>query len=220
VLVVIVNNKLPVQGVTLAGLRQLLPACRHGRDRWEDQNTSWRGEYDLRPDITLAGEIEVHVPEGDTAVVETLKMLAGDDICPYRTKPGELLYMLAEQAGPTFAVVRWSQWINFMDTGDFGKRLRPLKVGCGRGEDLPPEKESIKQGIYPEHQGQRLGAVLLADALQRAFESAGTVGSSMVEVDALDEPAAGFYAAHGFVCLPDPLRLVLPMRLAGGRAAR
>jgi hypothetical protein len=61
---------------------------------------------------------------------------------------------------------------------------------------------------------------LLADALQRAFESASTVGSSMVVVDALDESAAGFYAAHGFVRLPDSLRLVLPMRLAGGRTER
>ena len=70
--------------------------------------------------------------------------------------------------------------------------------------------------VAKDRQGQRLGAVLLADALQRAFESASTVGSSMVIVDALDEAAAGFYAAHGFVRLPDSLRLVLPMRLAGG----
>ena len=74
--------------------------------------------------------------------------------------------------------------------------------------------------VATEHQRQRLGAVLLADALQRAFESASTVGSSMVVVDALEESAAGFYAAHGFVRLPDSLRLVLPMRLAGGRAER
>src|SRR5271165_168618 len=74
--------------------------------------------------------------------------------------------------------------------------------------------------VATEHQGQRLGAVLLADALQRAFESASTVGSSMVVVDALDEAAAGFYAAHGFVRLPDSLRLVLPMRLAGGKTQR
>ncbi len=64
-------------------------------------------------------------------------------------------------------------------------------------------------------QGQHLGSILLADALHRAFESADSVGSSMVIVDALDEIAAGFYAAHGFVRLPDSLRLVLPMRLAG-----
>jgi len=40
---------------------------------------------------------------------------------------------------------------------------------------------------------KHLGAILLADALQRAFESAST---------------------------PDSLRLVLPMRLAGGRTER
>jgi|SRR5208282_516837 len=74
--------------------------------------------------------------------------------------------------------------------------------------------------VARERQGQFMGAVLLADALQRAFESASTVGSSMVMVDALDEPAAGFCAAHGFVRLPDSLRLVLPMRLARGTAER
>jgi predicted GNAT family N-acyltransferase len=75
--------------------------------------------------------------------------------------------------------------------------------------------------VAKDRRGQHLGAVLLADALQqRAFESASTVGSLMVIVDALDEPAAGFYAAHGFVRLPDSLRLVLPMRLAGGTPER
>ena len=70
--------------------------------------------------------------------------------------------------------------------------------------------------VAKDRQGQRLGKVLLADALQRAFDSASTVGSSMVIVDALDEAAAGFYAAHGFVRLPDSLRLVLPIHLPGG----
>jgi GNAT superfamily N-acetyltransferase len=74
--------------------------------------------------------------------------------------------------------------------------------------------------VSKDRQGQGLGSVLLADALRRAFESASTVGSSMVVVDALDESAAGYYAAHGFVRLPDSLRLVLPMRLAGGVAER
>jgi hypothetical protein len=48
-----------------------------------------------------------------------------------------------------------------------------------------------------------------------AFESANTVGSPPVIVDALDERAVDFYAAHGLVRLPDSARLVLPMRLAG-----
>jgi predicted GNAT family N-acyltransferase len=67
--------------------------------------------------------------------------------------------------------------------------------------------------VATDRQGQRLGAVLLADALRRALASAETVGSSMVVVDALDDGAAAFYAAHGFVRLPESLRLVLPMRL-------
>ena len=37
----------------------------------------------------------------------------------------------------------------------------------------------------------------------------------MVIVDALDEAAAGFYTAHGFVRLPESPRLVLPMRVVG-----
>jgi predicted GNAT family N-acyltransferase len=67
--------------------------------------------------------------------------------------------------------------------------------------------------VATDRQGQRLGAVLLADAMRRALASAETVGSSMVVVDALDDGAAAFYAAHGFVRLPESLRLVLPMRL-------
>jgi predicted GNAT family N-acyltransferase len=74
--------------------------------------------------------------------------------------------------------------------------------------------------VAKDQQGQRLGSILLADALQRAFESADTVGSSMVIVDALDEAAAGFYAAHGFVRLPDSLRLVMPMLQAGRGSER
>ncbi len=70
--------------------------------------------------------------------------------------------------------------------------------------------------VARDAQRRRLGSILLADALQRAFASAGTVGSSMIVVDALSETAAGFYAAHGFVRLPDSSRLILPMVVAGG----
>ena len=56
--------------------------------------------------------------------------------------------------------------------------------------------------VATDQQRRGLGAILLADALRRAVESANTVGSPMVFVDALDENAAKFYAAHGFVHLP------------------
>lgn len=74
--------------------------------------------------------------------------------------------------------------------------------------------------VTKDQQGQGLGSILLADALQRAFESADTVGSSMAIVDALVEAAVGFYAAHGSVRLPNSLRLVMPMRHAGRGSER
>jgi GNAT superfamily N-acetyltransferase len=66
--------------------------------------------------------------------------------------------------------------------------------------------------ISKEFQGQRLGADLLAEALRKAYENASVVGSSMVVVDAIDDPAVRFYLAHGFIKLPESMRLVLPMR--------
>jgi len=69
--------------------------------------------------------------------------------------------------------------------------------------------------VSQARQGERLGAMLLADAVRRAFRSADTVGSSMLVVDALNERAAGFYQGNGFVRLPDSLRLVLPMHAIG-----
>jgi len=65
--------------------------------------------------------------------------------------------------------------------------------------------------VAQRRQGEGLGVLLLADALRRAYASAGIVGSSMVVVDAISEQAAAFYEATGFVRLPDSLRLVLPV---------
>ena len=66
--------------------------------------------------------------------------------------------------------------------------------------------------VSEARQGEPLGAMLLADAVRRAYASAATVGSSMLVVDAINERAAAFYEGNGFVRLPDSLRLVLPMR--------
>jgi GNAT superfamily N-acetyltransferase len=65
-------------------------------------------------------------------------------------------------------------------------------------------------------QGQGLGGILLAQALGKAYENAAVVGSPMVVVDAIDERAARFYRAHGFIPLPESMRLILPMRTIGG----
>jgi len=69
--------------------------------------------------------------------------------------------------------------------------------------------------VSREQQKTGLGALLLADAVYRAHASAASVGSSMLVVDALGEPAAEFYEAHGFLRLPESLRLMLPMQTIG-----
>lgn len=66
--------------------------------------------------------------------------------------------------------------------------------------------------VSEARRGERLGSILLADAVQRAYASAAVIGSSMLVVDAISERAAAFYEGNGFVRLPDSLRLVLPMR--------
>ena len=65
--------------------------------------------------------------------------------------------------------------------------------------------------VAREHQGRGLGAVLLDRALVRAYESADAVGASLVVVDALNDAAASFYRAFGFLSLADTKRLILPM---------
>jgi GNAT superfamily N-acetyltransferase len=66
--------------------------------------------------------------------------------------------------------------------------------------------------VAKAHQGEGLGSILLVQALRKAYEGASTVGSSMIVVDAIDDSALAFYAAHGFVRLPDSMRLVLPIK--------
>jgi len=73
--------------------------------------------------------------------------------------------------------------------------------------------------VSERFQGRGVGSMLLARALRKACENAAVVGSSMVVVDAVDERAAGFYQAHGFIRLPDSMRLILPMQTITGLLA-
>ena len=104
---------------------------------------------------------------------------------------------------------------------------------CGLAPGTIPEAARAHLPRYPQvsatllgrlaldaaFQGQGLGAALLAQALRKAYENSTVVGSSMVVVDAIDEPAAGFYRAHGFIPMPESMRLVLPMRTIAGLLA-
>jgi GNAT superfamily N-acetyltransferase len=73
--------------------------------------------------------------------------------------------------------------------------------------------------VDASRQGRGIGAILLARALRTAYENTSVIGSSMIVVDALDDRAARFYAAHGFTRLADAMRLILPMQTVAGLVA-
>jgi predicted GNAT family N-acyltransferase len=167
-------------------------------------------------DLRIAVLNDAHDRNGFTCGVESLdrylKLQAGQDV----RRKANAVFALSPEPEPDRVLGYYTLCAMAVSQGDVPEAARkhvpryPL-VSCTLIGRL---------AVAKDQQGQRLGSVLLADALQRAFESANTVGSSMVIVDALDEAAAGFYAAHGFVRLPDSLRLVMPMRQAGRGSER
>jgi len=64
-------------------------------------------------------------------------------------------------------------------------------------------------------QGQRVGKILLIDALKRSYDTAKTMGSFAVVVDPLDIDAENFYEKYGFIRLPDSKKMFLPMKTIG-----
>jgi GNAT superfamily N-acetyltransferase len=61
-------------------------------------------------------------------------------------------------------------------------------------------------------QDQRLGEILLLDALDRCANLADNLGVHAVEVQAIDEHARSFYQKYGFAALiDDQLHLILPI---------
>lgn len=74
-----------------------------------------------------------------------------------------------------------------------------------------PVARLARLAVARDHQGQRLGELLLADALQRCLQVAQSIGMIGVMVDAKDEKARAWYERYEFERLPDaPLTLWLP----------
>ena len=167
-------------------------------------------------DLRIAPLGELHDRAGFSCGVESLdrylKTQAGQDV----RRKANAVFVLGSEAEPERVLGYYTLCAMAISQGEVPEAARkhvpryPL-VSCTLIGRL---------AVAKDQQGQRLGSILLADALLRAFQSANTVGSFMVVVDALDEAAASFYAAHGFMRLPDSLRLVMPMRQAGVGAER
>ncbi|MAT54663.1 MAG: GNAT family N-acetyltransferase [Saprospirales bacterium] len=69
-----------------------------------------------------------------------------------------------------------------------------------------------RMAVDERYKGQGLGKLLLIDALKRAFEASGIIGSMAVVVDPIDAEAVSFYQRFGFILLPDSGKMFLPMK--------
>lgn len=91
---------------------------------------------------------------------------------------------------------------------------------------LIPEKYRVKLPKYPipaarigrlavdkYYQGQKIGQLLLIDALYRIYKLSEQIGTFAVIVDAKDNHAKNFYLRFGFIPYEDrPLSLFLPIK--------
>ncbi len=70
--------------------------------------------------------------------------------------------------------------------------------------------------VSREHQGRKLGTVLLMDALHRSWKNTAEVASVGVVAEAMDESARMFYLHHEFISLAEqPRRLFIGMAAIG-----
>jgi ribosomal protein S18 acetylase RimI-like enzyme len=99
-----------------------------------------------------------------------------------------------------------------------------LSAGSISVDDLPPEqKRRLPQYPVPvallgrlaidkQYQGQRLGSILLADAVQRVEQASEVLAVYAIVVEALNTSVAEFYQAFDFIPFNNqPLKLFLPM---------
>lgn len=89
-----------------------------------------------------------------------------------------------------------------------------LAAGSVRHEDAPkalgrnmPSSIPVlvlgRMAVDIKYQGQKIGAFLLKDALQRSLTVAGNVGARAVLVHAIDQDVVPFYEGYGFKPFPE-----------------
>lgn len=83
----------------------------------------------------------------------------------------------------------------------------PNKIGRGGPAEIPAVLLA-RLALSESLRGSGLGAVLVADALERIVDATQTVAARLVVVDALHERVAQFYESLGFRRIPDSLLLV------------
>jgi len=87
----------------------------------------------------------------------------------------------------------------------------------GRGKrnmpDPVPAVLLARLAVDEDHQGQGLGAAMLAEAIEISMQAAERIGIACMIVHAKDEDARNFYLHHDFEPSPtDPMHLILLFR--------
>ena len=107
-------------------------------------------------------------------------------------------------AAPFVMVDRDSNILGYYTLSSYGIRTAELPEEIARKlpkYPLIPATLLGRLAISREHQGQRLGRLLLLDALFRSWKNTAEVASVGVIVDAYDEKARAFYLHHEFIPL-------------------
>jgi GNAT superfamily N-acetyltransferase len=160
-----------------------------------------------RPDLTVEALGPHHDRDGFSCGIDSLDRYLRTQASQDIRRKANGVFILVEPATPDVVLGYYTLCATGLPQGDVPAAARkhvpryPLVSATLVG----------RLAVSESRQGEGLGALLLADAVRRAYASASTVGSSMLVVDAINERAAAFYEGNGFVRLPDSLRLVLPM---------
>lgn len=85
-----------------------------------------------------------------------------------------------------------------------------FKKKLPRYKDLPVTLLG-RLAVNNKFKGQKIGKILLLDALKRSYNASSSIGSLAVVVDPIDQEAADFYTKYGFILLPNSNRMFLPM---------
>jgi len=155
----------------------------------------------------------------------TFEPLGDHDRAEFSCGTVELDYYLLQQANQD-AKRKVAAPFVMVDSADRVVGYYTLSAYGIRIGDLPPEfaNKLPKYPLLPAtllgrlavskaHQGQKLGQVLLMDALDRSWRNSKEVASIGVVAEAIDETAREFYLHHEFVpLLEHPRKLFIAMK--------
>ena len=88
-------------------------------------------------------------------------------------------------------------------------RLLHIQKKLPKSYNVIPTTLLGRLAIDKKYQGQRLGKILLIDALKRCYEIAQEIGSFAFVVDPIDKEVEKFVEKYDFIRLPDSKKMFL-----------